>query len=78
MLSFFKGLFPEPEKKKECIRTRNKDDGVSVDEVRCGGDIWPEPEIEEINGKKVLVYYCALHREHKYTEEEYKELVPPK
>lgn len=78
MLGIFDSIFSGSEKKKKCIRTVNKDDGISVDEIRCEGDIWPEPEIEEINGKKVLVYYCALHREHKYPEEEYDKLVPPK
>ena len=72
MFSFFKNIFPAPKKFKKCIRKINKDDGDYSKEIPCREDIWPEPEIEIVDGENMLVYYCAKHREHKYTEEEYK------
>ncbi len=78
MLSFFKGLFPEPVKKKKCIRIVKKDDGFFLTEGSCGEDIWPEPETENVNGNNAIVYYCSKHREHKYTEDEYNSIAFPK
>lgn len=74
MLSFFENMFSGPEKRKKCIRKINKDDGESLIPVLCGLDIWPEPEFEIVDGKKVPVYYCSVHREHKYTEKEYEKI----